>query len=114
MTQAWCDALKAHVEKKPAVVLRIAENDWESLQESRRGVGEFTTALPHAAFAKLQAPTVCLLLAESEGEPNANLGLIGARRAITTLQTRVKIRRAVAIDTASTAALIALLDSSAH
>jgi hypothetical protein len=114
LTQAWYDALKAHVEKKPAVILRIAENDWESLQESRRGVGEFTTAFPHAAFAKLQAPTVCLLLAESEGEPHAYLGLIGARSAITTLQSRVKIKRAVAIEPASTDALVALLDNSAH
>jgi hypothetical protein len=114
MTTGWYDALKAHVEKKPAIILRIDESDWESLQESRRGVGEFTTALPHAAFAKLQAPTICLLLAESEGEPHAYLGLIGARSAITTLQSRVKIKRAVAIEPVSEDALVALLDNSAH
>jgi hypothetical protein len=40
-----------------------------SRYRNRSAGSEGTTAFPHAAFAQLQAPTVCLLLAESEGEP---------------------------------------------
>jgi hypothetical protein len=112
--KSWSDELKTLVERKPLVVLRLDEAEWEALRESRRGVGEFTTALPHADFAHVRAPTLCLLLAKVEGEYHAYLGVIGSRSAITTLQSRVKIRRAVRIEPAAPDALVGLLVTAAH
>ena len=112
--KSWLDELRLLVEHRPLVVLRLDEFDWEALRESRRGVGEFTTALPHAAFAQVRAPTLCLLLAEVKGEHHAYLGLIGSRSPITTLQSRVKIKRAVQIEPADPAALIKVLVTAAH
>ena len=44
----WLDTLKEYAEQHPIVVLRFTSDEWESLTNSRRGVGEFTIALPHA------------------------------------------------------------------
>jgi hypothetical protein len=112
--KSWSEALKAHVEGKPVVILRLGESEWEALQESRRGVGEFTTAFPHADFSLVKAPTLCLLLAEVEDEHHAYLGLIGSRSPITTLQSRVKVKRAVKITPAAPEALVQLLDTPTH
>jgi hypothetical protein len=114
MAKSWLDVLKTHVEKKPVVILRLSEADCEALRESRRGVGEFTMALRHAAFANVKAPTLCLLLAEADGEDHAYLGLIGSHSAITTLQSRVKVKRAVAITPTSPNQFVKLVDGAAH
>jgi len=108
------EELAARVERNPVVVLRLSVSEWNVLRESRRGVGEFTTALPHADFARLKAPTLCLLLAGVDEKNYAYLGLIGARSAITTLQSRVKIKRAVPIKPADPSALIELLTTPGH
>ncbi len=111
---SWSDELKRLVELKPLVVLRLDESQWEALRESRRGVGEFTTALPHADFSNVKAPTLCLLVATAGGEHHAYLGQMGSRSAITTLQSRVKIRRAVPIEPAAPDALVGLLVTPSH
>src|SRR5271166_3185942 len=108
------EELAARVERNPIAALRLDLSEWNALRESRRGVGEFTTAFPHADFAQLKAPTLCLLLAEVDDEHYAYLALIGARSAITTLQSRVKIKRAVRIKPAEPSALIELLTTTAH
>jgi hypothetical protein len=110
----WTHALKTYVAKKPVAVLRLKKDYWSALRESRRGVGEFTIALPHTAFKRLQAPTVCLLLAMVEGEHQAYLGLIGASRAIATLQSRVKVRRAVLIQPDSPSAFEELMEGAVY
>ena len=57
------EELAARVERNPIAVLRLDLSEWNALRESRRGVGEFTTAFPHADFAQLKAPTfVCCWL----------------------------------------------------
>ena len=108
------EELAARAERNPLVVLRLNVSEWNALRESRRGVGEFTTAFPHADFAQLKAPTLCLLMAEVDDEHYAYLGLIGARSAITTLQSRVKVKRAVPIKPADPPALIELLTTPGH
>jgi hypothetical protein len=108
------EELAARAERNPLVMLRLKVSEWYALRESRRGVSEFTAAFPHRAFALLKAPTLCLLMAEVDDEYYAYLGLIGARSAITTLQSRVKVKRAVAIKPADPLALIELLTRIMH
>jgi hypothetical protein len=112
--KTWSEELVARVERNPLAVLRLDISEWSALRESRRGVGEFTTAFPHADFSQLKAPTLCLLLAEVDDEHCAYLGLIGARSAITTLHSRVKVKRAVHVKPAEPPALIELLTTPAH
>ncbi len=57
----WLDALKEYAEQHLIVVLRFASDEWESLTNSRRGVGEFTIALPHALVSGVKSPAPCLL-----------------------------------------------------
>lgn len=110
-SKSWSDELVALVKRKPMVVLRLDATEFEALRSSRRGVGEFTIALPHLDFSHVKAPTLCLLLVQLTDEHHAYLGLIGSRSAITTLQSRVKIKRAVSIRPPELAALVELLTS---
>ena len=114
MHPAWLDELISLVERRPIAVLRLDEAEWLSLMESRKGVGEFTTALPHVEFDNFKAPTLCLILTRSDRVDFAYLGLIGARSAITTLQSRIKIRRAREITPASPAGLSSLIPQARH
>jgi hypothetical protein len=110
----WSDELVALVKRKPIVLLRLDVAQWEALLASRRGVGEFTIALPHLDFARVKAPTLCLLLVQLTEGHQAYLGRIGSHSAITTLQSRVKIKRAVRIQPPEPAALVELLTSPGH
>jgi hypothetical protein len=112
--KSWSDELVALVKRKPIVVLRLDVAQWDALLASRRGVGEFTIALPHADFAHVKAPTLCLLLVQLADEHQAYLGRIGSHSAITTLQSRVKIKRAVRIQPPDPTALVELLTSPGH
>jgi hypothetical protein len=57
---AWLALLKNHVEDKPMLVLRLSDEEFQSLSASRKGVGQFTTALPHSEFENVKTPTLCL------------------------------------------------------
>jgi hypothetical protein len=110
----WLAALKLHVEAKPIVIPRLSGEDWRALEGSRKGVSEFTTALPHHEFEHVKAPTLCLVLAESDSDNYAYIGLMGGRGAVTTLQSRVKISRVVTIFPPTPTALAQLPSTAAH
>jgi hypothetical protein len=112
--KSWSDELVALVKRKPIVVLLLDVSEWHALRNARRGVRDFTTALPHADFAKVKAPTICLLLVQTTEERYAYLSLIGSRSAITTSQSRVKIKQAVPVRPVEPAALVAMMATPAH
>lgn len=111
---SWLELLKRHVESKPVLILRLSETEWQSLLASRKGIGEFTTALPHSEFEHVKTPTICLILAESDEDYYAYLALMDNPGPITTLQSRVKIKRGVAIFPPSPEALAQIPASLAH
>ena len=108
----WIDDLKKHVEQKPIAILRLNEAIFSKILESWRGVSEFTIALSHHSFTNLKAPTVCLILDSSEKEHRIYLGIIGQRSAITTFQSRVKVKRIIAILPEAPDDLVGLLEKS--
>jgi hypothetical protein len=110
----WLASLRRHVEGKPLVMLRLSEAEWQALLASRKGVGEFTTALPHGEFEHVKTPTLCLVLAESDEDYYAYLALMDGRGPVTTLQSRVKIKRGIAITPPSPDALAQVPASPAH
>lgn len=112
----WLITLTQHVESKPCVLLRLDENDSASLIESRRGFNEFTLARPHGLLSDIKTPTACLIFGSplawmrtEDTNPTAYFGVVSSRSAITTLDTRIKIKHAVRIEQATESGLVSLL-----
>jgi hypothetical protein len=119
--QTWLGTLRQHVQAKPCVILRLDESDSGLLHASRRGLNEFTLARAHELCADIKPPTICLIfgkLAElatpDEIEHVAYIGLVSSRSPVTTLETRIKIKRAVGLTPKTEQAVSALLNSTAH
>lgn len=110
----WISTLKQFVEKKPIVVLRFEDEEWKCLQESRRGVNEFTIARPHSLLNGVRVPTPCLIQCRSDSGEYLYFGLISSRSAVTTLESRIKIRRGAQIKPESMAKLIQFVSERIH
>lgn len=100
--ESWREELCQHVEAKPCVVLRLNEDDSTQLAASRGGFNEFTLARTHDLLSAIHPPTVCLIFSSApeqfghrRDEPHARVGIISSRSPITTLDTRIKVKRAV-------------------
>lgn len=112
--ETWIDRLKELVEKKPLVILRFSQDEWDNLRNSRLGVNEFTVARPHALFEKVKKPCAVLLLGNDEKGDHLYFGLIRSLSAVTTLESRIKIKRAMKISPNTEAELLSLIDDKAH
>ena len=108
----WLDTLKKFVEQRPLVIIRFGRNEWEKLYDSRRGFNEFTIARSHALFKGVKTPAPCLITEVDFGDetdfdeflsdPDENIkhlyfGLISSLSGVTTLESRIKVRRCVQI-----------------
>ncbi|WP_243311665.1 hypothetical protein [Fundidesulfovibrio agrisoli] len=92
MTADWVDGLGRYVEKKPLTILGFTQGEWLALTSSRRGRSEFTFAREHVEFELLKPQSLCLLMGASEdGESRLYIGQVHSKKAITTIQTRIKI-----------------------
>lgn len=103
----WLETLKQYVEKRPVVLLRFSEVEWQELCSSRRGVNEFTIARSHSLVEDIKAPSPCLILGSDGSTEQLYFGLISSKAPITTLDTRLKVSRAVQISPSSSASLAA-------
>lgn len=119
--QSWLGTLRRLVEAKPCVLLRLDQSDSVQLTESRRGFNEFTLARPHAVLSDIKTPAVCLIygslpdwMYRVDAGAHAYLGIVSSRGPITTLDTRIKIRRAVRLEPNTVEGLVALLGSDPH
>lgn len=113
-TRSWLDKLRALVQKKRLVVLKFEESEWEALRASRRGMNEFTIARPHDLVEKLIVPVPCVVACRGEDEQGLYFGLVSSRGAITTLETRIKVKRVVQISPDSENELQALVIQQPH
>jgi hypothetical protein len=114
MDISWLDRLKRLVEKKPLVILKFDGTEWDRLNESHRGVNEFTIARSHELLKGAKPSTPCLILGKSKDCENLYFGLISSRSAVTTLESRIKIRRGVEIQPHSRSALFRLITDKVH
>jgi hypothetical protein len=119
--EPWLEELCQHVEAKPCVVLRLDEDDSSQLAASRGGFNEFTLARNHDLLSFIHPPTVCIIfsskgarLGHRHDEPHARLGIISSRSPITTLDTRIKVKRAVQTAPSTEPELVSLLGASAQ
>ena len=119
--ESWLTELCQHVEARPCVLLRLDEDDSKQLAASRGGFNEFTLARTHDLLSAIHPPTVCLIFSampEWQGhrgeKPYAHVGIVSSRSPITTLDTRIKVKRAVHITPATEQELVTVLDTSTH
>jgi hypothetical protein len=119
--KTWLDALRQHVQTKPYVILRLDESDSGLLHASRRGMNEFTLARAHELCADIKPPTICLIFGKlsewtdpDQIEHLTYIGLVSSRSPITTLETRIKIKRAVSMTSDTEQAMSVLLNGTAH
>lgn len=113
---SWLVELCQHVKARPCVLVRLDESDSERLAGSRGGFNEFTLARAHNLLSSIHPPTVCLIfnkkpewVRRGDEQPHAHIGVISSRGAVTTLETRIKVKRAVRIEPATERQLIALM-----
>lgn len=113
-TDSWLESLKRLVQKKPLVVFQFGDEEWLRLCESRRGVNEFTVARPHELFERVHVPTACLVIGTGDDGSEVYFGLVSSRSAVTTLESRIKVKRALRIQPSSKSDIIKLVTDKAH
>lgn len=114
----WLERLISHVKKKPCIVVRIDEEQYEYLQTYSKGFTTFTIAKDHSLFSDTKVPTVCLIstckrcwLSDSgEDEDELYVGVIQSKTRVSTFETRIKINRTVKITPNSERCLLELLN----
>ena len=114
MDENWFIRLQQTVRKRPLVVFQFSGEEWQRLRESSRGLAEFTIARSHDNFGKLKAPTACLIFSRDAVDAEARFGLVGSRSAVSTLESRVKVRRSQRIRPTSKAGLLELITETPH
>jgi hypothetical protein len=122
MDTTWLNSLQNWVKDYPCVLVDLTRDEWERLSETRRGVGEFTIARSHHLFERVRVPTLCFVFADDEDqsyrktpdEPVCMVGKISSRMRISSLETRVKISRAVHLSGIDRSNLASLLGNSIH
>lgn len=114
MKETWLEDLKSLLNKKPLVVFQFENEEWSRLCESRRGANEFTIARPHDLFEKVRMPTACLILGKGDDSDEVYFGLASSRSAVTTLESRVKVKRAQNIRPSSKGDILKLVTDRTH
>ena len=94
MSEDWLRNLKRVVSTKCLVVLQFEGDEWRRLCESRKGTREFTIARSHDVVRNVKTPTACILFGKGKLETEARIGVMSSRANVSTLETRVKVRRA--------------------
>lgn len=84
------------------------------MRESRRGVNEFTFVRSHKAVSGVQRLTACLVFGKDDHEAKTHFGLVSSRSAVSTLDSRVKVRRAQHIHLSSKTDLLRLVREQPH
>jgi hypothetical protein len=110
MTTGWLTRLLDMVEKKPLVLLRFEGDEWQRIVDSRRGVSEFTVARPHDVLGDTKPPTACIVSGRHEFGRSLYFGLLSSKQAVTTLDSRIKVKRTVCIEPATETDLLKLVD----
>ena len=97
MSEEWLRNLKSAVEKAPVVVIQFESEEWSDLLESRRGAREFSIVRPHGILERCRLPAACLVFGKDDSRSYARFGVVTSRAAVSTLESRIKIKRARAI-----------------
>lgn len=90
----WRDELRFIAEKSGISLVQFSEEEWFQLKQSRSGGREFTIARSHETFSKIKSRSLCLVMGgEEHNSFQLYIGVLSTKQAITTLETRIKVRR---------------------
>ena len=109
MDEGWLIRLEKTVRERPLVVFQFVGEELRRLRESPRGLSEFTIARSHGTFGNLDPPTACLVFSGNEDGAEARFGLVSSRKRVSTLESRVKVRRSQHVRPSSKAGLLELI-----
>ena len=109
MGEDWLSILRAIVQRKPLVVLQFEAEEWLLLRESRHGTNEFTIVRPREAVTEVRPPTACLLFVRNDQWSEAHFGIVSSRSGVSTLESRIKVKRALRIHPSLKASLLQLV-----
>lgn len=92
--QDWREELRSIAEKSGISFVQFSEEEWSQLKQSRGGGREFTIARSHETFGGIKSRSLCLVVGHEEHNSfQLYIGVLSTKQAITTLETRIKIRR---------------------
>ena len=111
---SWLPFLKNVAHDNRIVVLRLDDDERRHLESSRHGVNEFTIARPRDSLKGVKGTPLCLISMGTGNGENLYLGLISSRNKNTTVNVRIKIKRAAEIQPRSTAGLLQLVTEKPH
>jgi hypothetical protein len=90
MEPQWLARLKHILARKPLVVLRFDDDDWDQICASRKGKHEFTFVRPRRVIEDVTGRTPCLI--EASGfDGGLHVGVIESRRGVSNLDSRIKV-----------------------
>lgn len=106
---AWLERLAKHVRRNKLAVLRLSEDEWGEVTNSRRGIGRFTVGRLHRSLQGLRAPTACVVVGPEIDGTSIHFGLLRSTWAATTVHRGLKVESVETVSAASEQDLIELL-----
>ena len=101
MDENWLITLEQIVRKRRLAIFQFEGEEWSRLRKSYQGLDEFTIARSHEYLDKLRTPTACIILGKDGFETEARFGVVSSRSPVSTLESRVKVRRTQRIQPSS-------------
>lgn len=101
-------------ESKPLVLLRFDESISNGLHSSRHGFSRFTIARSHEEFDELKVPTLCLIELATGKDHEFYIGVITAKVAVSTFDTRITLIKLQALTLSSLTKLAPKIDGKIH
>lgn len=100
------------VQKKPLILIRFDEAFSESLLNSRQGFEHLTIVKPRSVFQAIKLPTLCLLEIQEGDATKCYLATATQKRAVSTFDSRLTIKKLRALYPDSLQAIEALISDS--
>lgn len=110
----WLQSLKQFIERSPLVLFQFEGEEWLRLSTSRRGANEFTIARSHELLKIVQVPTACLVIGKDGDWSEVYFGLASSLTTVTTLESRIKVKRALRIQPSSKSDILKLVKDKSH
>ena len=112
---AWIERLVQYATEKGITVLRIEEPEWVRLENSKKGLSEFTIVRSHESLHKAKKKDLLVLISsDSEGNELLRFGVIKSKRSVATLESRIKVVRCNKITVYPESRLVDLPNSPGH
>jgi hypothetical protein len=90
----WREELRFIAEKFGISLVEFSEEEWSQLKQSRSGGREFTIARSHETFGGIKSRSLCLVVGREDHDIfQLYIGVLATKQAISTLETRIKVRR---------------------